>query len=44
MTKADTVGRPATSRRQWWVCAALFLATFAVYAQVARHEFVLLDD
>ena len=44
ITKADTVERPAARRRQLWVCAALFLATFAVYAQVARHEFVLLDD
>ena len=26
------------------MCAALLFATLAVYAQVARHEFVLYDD
>jgi tetratricopeptide (TPR) repeat protein len=43
--KADAAVAPARARRlELWVCVALFFATLAVYAQVARHEFVLLDD
>jgi Flp pilus assembly protein TadD len=31
-------------RRDLWICAVLFLATFAVYFQVRHHEFILYDD
>jgi Flp pilus assembly protein TadD len=31
-------------RRELWLCAVLFLVTFAVYFQVRSHEFILYDD
>jgi len=39
-TAAPIKGRP----RELWICVVLLLATFAVYAQVRSHEFVLYDD
>ena len=44
-TEAGRNGRPAPRpRRDLWICAVLFLATFAVYFQVRHHEFILYDD
>lgn len=44
-SKEDVAAAPVRVRRlELWVCAALLFATLAVYAQVARHEFVLYDD
>ena len=34
----------ATSYTNLWICLALILATFAVYAQVRHFEFVNFDD
>jgi len=40
--------RPAPAapfgRREWVICAALLLVTFAIYAQVSHHDFLLYDD
>jgi tetratricopeptide (TPR) repeat protein len=44
-TEADRLVRPVPGpRRDLWICAILFLATFAVYFQVRHHEFILYDD
>ena len=44
-TEADRLVRPVPGpRRDLWICAILFLATFAVYFQVWHHEFILYDD
>jgi len=45
--KVEAVGpvTPAPARRrEWLVCVALLLVTFAVYFQVRTHEFILYDD
>lgn len=45
-TKAPQAKPAATreSRPDLWICAALFLATFAVYLQVGQFDFVNFDD
>src|SRR5580658_7420457 len=39
-----TVAPPARTGPPWWMYAALFVATIAVYAQAAGFDFVNFDD
>ena len=42
-SKPNPVAAPR-SRQDLWICLALLLVTFAVYAQVLHFDFVNFDD